>query len=199
MKYILLLIVFYTVSFGQSTEVLEKIQEKFRTVETFKADFSQQAMQGKNSKPSGFSGKFLYKKGNKFRAEFGNYLLISNGTDFWNLHKKEKKVIISTLSDEPSFFSFEKFILDYPDFLKSKVEKTKSGWKIKLQPDKGNYSFEHIYIFVDEGYMVESLEILNYNDTRFKIDLKNLITNVEIEEAEFSLIPSAGIKVIDLR
>ncbi|HSP86830.1 MAG TPA: outer membrane lipoprotein carrier protein LolA, partial [Ignavibacteriaceae bacterium] len=101
-----------TVSFGGDKEekILKALQNKFETINDLTVDIIQKAG-GKEI----LSGKLSFKKENKYNLDLKNILIISDGISIWNFNKKENKVIINNVDEsDPSFFSFNTFVYDYP-------------------------------------------------------------------------------------
>jgi outer membrane lipoprotein-sorting protein len=91
-------------------ELLKSVQSKYNSVSTISVNFNKSA----GSKED-FSGKLFLKKDNKLRIELKNNLIVTDGETFWNYDKKQKKVIINNYdASDPSEFSLNSFVNDYP-------------------------------------------------------------------------------------
>ena len=115
----LITILFFTYAAAQNeNSLLKKVQDKYNSIPSFSANFTQYS---ENSKK--ITGKFFYKKDNNIKIETGTSTIVSNGSTNWNYNKKQNKVIITDYDDsDASMFSFNKIIYDFP--AKSNVEQT---------------------------------------------------------------------------
>ena len=94
----------------EKLDLVEKLQNKFASIEFLSADFSQNY----NSESS-LKGKFYFKKKNNYRIELPNNIIISDGTTIWNNDTKRERVVISNLDEDPLAFSLSEYIFTYPE------------------------------------------------------------------------------------
>jgi outer membrane lipoprotein carrier protein len=208
-KSFLFLLIFSAVSFSFSfaqdkDNVLADLQKKFKNVKDFKADFSQNSAFTSQAKSSNLKGTFFYKKDNKFRIEFSNSQLISDGKTLWNYNKKENKVFINNLENEYSFFSLKDIILDYPDksFIRDLGSETINGSQykiIQITPKNGNSSFETIKIWFNETNFIGRVEVIDSGGSKHQFELSSVKINQKIPSNMFDFSPPKGTEVIDLR
>ena len=100
-------------SFGQESaeDVLQKIQDKFNTINDLSANLTQSVNGNVN-----LNGKVYYKRENKLRFEFKNILIISDGESAWNYNEKDNKVIITDYESEGNkIFSLRQIVYEYPE------------------------------------------------------------------------------------
>lgn len=190
------LVIFIFISFltAQNLNILEQVRDKFNSAATISADISQ--LTGNNK----LSGKLFYKKDNKFRLEFKNLSIISDGLTIWNYNKAEKKVIISEMDESnPSTVSIDKILNEYPE--KSDVSVTnEKGKNIILLTRKkdSRVNFDKIRLWVNDENLVERINILQAG-AEIEINISNYKFNQEIQESQFLFTPPQGTQVIDLR
>ena len=110
---------FFCLAQDKGKDLLDSVQKKYKSINDLSADFKQ-SLGGKAS----INGKIYYSKGNKFRLELKNSTIISDGTVLWNYNKGQKKVVINNASaSDPSFFTIENFLYDYPSKSSVTMEK----------------------------------------------------------------------------
>ena len=165
-KLIFFLFVISSLVFAQSAnDVLKKIQNKFNSLNNFTANFTQNYFDAKSKDAGKASGKFSYKRKNKFIVDLKSQLIVSDGQTIWNNDKRFNRVVISNLSDDPTSFSLEQFIFDYPPLCKShliKDETVASGEiLIEMVPKDQDLQFKVVKIWTSAEGMINKLEIVD--------------------------------------
>jgi len=205
MKKILLILIFITSGLMAQSgmEILKKVQNKFKSIQNFTAEFSQTVSGSNGSSSTKLSGKFYYKKKNKFIVELKNQTITCDGNVIWNYDTRFKRVVISNLADDPTSFSLEKFIFDYP--LQCKVKSVKdaslsAGVKIiELDPNNQNMQFLWAKIWVNSEGLISKMEVEDRGDINYIFQFSGIKLNQDLQDAKFTFYPPKGIKIIDLR
>lgn len=203
-KLILFLFIISSLIFAQSAnDVLKKIQNKFNSINNFTANFSQNYFNVKGNDVGKTNGKFSYKRKNKFIVDLKSQLIISDGQTIWNNDKRFNRVVISNLSDDPTSFSLEQFIFDYPPLCKSRVVKdeivTSGEFLIEMVPKDQDLQFKIVKIWVSADGMVNKLEIVDRGEMRYAFQFSEIKINQDLPDTKFTFITPKGIQVIDLR
>ena len=205
MKYsILLSMVFYALSLQaqDAQETLDKIQEKFQTIQDLKSGFDQVAIDNSGKMQFKNSGTFYYKKPNKFRIELDKQTIVSDNQTLWNYNKNQNRVLIDYVSDDPSSFSIEKYIMEYPsqcDVSMVNYNKESNNAALLLIPSNLVLEFNSVKLWYDKDFIVNKIEIVDLNDIVITISLSNVAVNQNIPESNFKFTPPEGTQVIDLR
>ncbi len=175
-------------------ELISAVQNKFKSVDNFSAKIVQTKFDGKI-----FKGKFYYGKGNKYRIEFKNMVIVSDGKTVWNYNKKINRVVITNLEDNPDAFSFEKFVFDFPGKCKTGLV-TKSGDTfVEFIPETDDLGFERAVVRITSDSLIDKVQISDYSGNQFNIELKNIKINQSIPKTKFTFKPKKGMKIVDLR
>jgi chaperone LolA len=176
--------------------LLESVQKKYKSINDISADFKQ-SLNGKG----GITGKIYYTKGNKFKLELKNSTIISDGTTLWNYNKMQKKVVINNTSGaDPSSFTLENFLFDYPSKSNVTLEKENSRDILVLVPrDEKKMNFKKTKIWVNSDYFITQVNIENLSGTITNFQLSNYKLNQNLPDSIFSFSAPEGINVIDLR
>ena len=176
--------------------LLNSVQKKYKSINNISADFKQ-SLNGKG----GITGKLYYSKGNKFRLELKNSTIISDGTTLWNYNKGQKKVVINnTSSSDPSSFTIENFLFDYPSKSNVTLEKENNRNILVLVPrEEKKMNFKQTKIWVNSDYLITQVNIENLSGTITNFQLSNYKLNQNLPDSIFSFSPPEGINVIDLR
>jgi len=202
---IVLIFLLATNIFAQSAEdLIKKIQNKFNSISTLTADFTQTSNIPGSNKPVSNSGKFYFQKENMYRIEFKGMEIISDGSTIWNYNKKAKKVLVSNANDESNAFSIKNLIFDYPNqsFASLLSNEKLNGQEfrvIKLKPKSKGSNFEAIKIWCDKDNMLRKVEIIDNNNASLIFELSGIITDQKFPSNKFVFKQQAGTEVIDLR
>ncbi len=185
----------YVVSAQSAQELIHNVQAKFNTIENFSAGIAQTKLDGKH-----YAGKFYYAKGNKYRIEFKNMLIVSDGNSIWNFNKKINRVVITNLSDNPDAFSFEKFIFDFPGKCKMEITgKSHNNYEVKFIPLDDDLGFDWAKVTITPDSLIKKIQIADYSGNKFNVDLTNIKINQNIPKNKFTFEPKKGVKIVDLR
>jgi outer membrane lipoprotein carrier protein len=202
-KIILIFLILSSIVFSQQAEkVLDQLQNRFSEIEDFKADFKQSLKNNFSENSQVMNGVFYYKKGNKFKVDYGDRKIISDGESIWNYDSNNKRVVINNISEDESSFTLDKIIYDYPE--KCSVSKVSGdngeyAHAIKLTPETKGLGFKSVKIWSNKNNLIRKLEVSNFNGTQIVIELNNVKLNQDLKSSEFTYNAEEGIRTIDLR
>lgn len=185
-----------------ANDILKKAQTKFNSIKSFSADFSQTIISSEGKVVGKDVGTFTYKRKNKFIVDQKKSLIVSNAESVWNYDKVNKKVVISTFYDDPTSFSIERFIFDYPALCRLKFVKEESNdieKVIQLIPKDDVLDLKEIKIWLNNSNLLSKLEVVDLLDIKYIFSFKEIKENPEISDSRFTFYPPKGIKIIDLR
>ncbi|MFA7418867.1 MAG: outer membrane lipoprotein carrier protein LolA [Melioribacteraceae bacterium] len=183
-------------------ETIKKIQNKFNSIENFTANFSQSLYAPSGGEQGKVNGKFSYKRKNKFVVELKNQTIVSNGETIWNYDKKFNRVVVSYLNDDPTSFSLEKFIFDYPPLCKTKMVKDPtngSEFILELVPKDNDLQFKLVRIWKSLDNLISKMELVDVGDMKYSFAFRDVKVNQELASQVFTFNAPKGTKVIDLR
>lgn len=179
---------------SDGSQLLNSLQSKFQDINDLSADITQ--LSGGQS----LSGKLFFKKENSFRFELKDNIIISNGSNVWNYNKKENKVIIDLYDDnDPSAFSINKIIYDYPSKSILTTESDASGDILVLNPRTNtDLAFNVAKIWVNKDNLISKI-LIESPSWKSEIRFSNYKLNQNLPEANFIFSPPQGSTIIDLR
>ncbi len=181
-------------------EILKSVQIKFESIEDFNSDFIQQSFLSLSKKSITLEGNFYYKKNNSFRVELSRKIIISDGISIWNYDIKLNRVVISNLADDPSSFSLEKYVMEYPSkCLVERKDKDSDDYILKFTPEEKGFEFKSVIINAGKDYLIKKIEIVDLSDSKFSIEITNLKINQSIPTSMFTFNPPEGSQIVDLR
>ena len=193
-----------TALYAQSaSDILAKVQNKFHTITNFSASFNQTFYKTQGKTGIHAYGKFFYKKKNKFNVELNAINIISDGETIWNYNKNSNRVVISHLEKDPTSFSLERFVFDYPPQCVVKLivdENVKNGEQLlELIPKNQKLQFKKVRILVSPDGMISKLEVTDYIDGRYVFQFSDIKYNQDLPDTKFTYSLPKGIQIIDLR
>lgn len=203
-KYFLFLLLTCSIVHPQSAnQYIKKLQGKFKSITNFTANFSQNSFNSQGHEQERGSGTLTYQRKNKFVVVLKNQLIVSDGETVWNNDKRFNRVVISNLSDDPTTFSLERFIFDYPPLCRIKLVKNDPAFKgeefVELVPKDQDMEFKYVRIWISTDGMISRLEVLDLGDIRYSFQFTDMRINQDLPDSRFTFYPPKGIKIIDLR
>lgn len=179
--------------------VISKIQDKFGTIKTIKADFTQEFINSEGQSSGKMSGTYLQATGDKFKISTERGEIISDGNTVWNVNKNLERVVISNADDRTNSFSLEKVIFDFPALCEVKLlNETSSSFVLELVPNE-NLGFSKATLTVSNLYLINSVLIEDFNNVMISFKLNNYEIDRDIDPGTFIFTPYEGIEIIDLR
>ncbi|MCF6268222.1 MAG: outer membrane lipoprotein carrier protein LolA [Melioribacteraceae bacterium] len=197
----LILLSFPVMLFAQSTDsIIDKVQKKFDQIDNLKAKFSQTIYSSQSVKPLCFEGEFYYKKEDSFRITLPNREIISDGKSVWNYDERENKVVISDAEFDEASFSLKEIIYNYPKKCDLSLVDGGSGkYYIKAIPNDLELSFKEVYLTINNKYLLNKVEIIDFNNMKFTFELFSIKLNQDIDDKLFQFFSPDEVEVIDLR
>lgn len=199
MKKLIYLLIFCIPLFSQGQELLKQVQNKYNDINSISASFVQNVKNEKNKINQKMQGKLVYKKGNKIRVEFDKITIVTDGKSTWNYDSRLKRLIISKAEDNPSSFSFEAFVFNYPAKCNVEYKNENGSRQIILTPKTGKREFKKAILIVAPDNLIKEINIIDNSETFYQIELLNTEINSGIPDTVFNFSTPSGAKVVDLR
>jgi len=189
--FIAIFLIFFQV---QDQSMVEKLQEKFESINYLQADFNQSA-----GSQNSLSGKFYFKKENNYRIDLSSNTIISDGFSIWNIDKKRNKVIISNLDEDPLAFSLSDYIYNYPAKCEVTEEATSDGFILTLSGINTDLNFKTAKLSVNQDYLIKKISVTDFGENTFILKFSNIKINDTINNSLFIYKDDGDAKIIDLR
>lgn len=190
-------VLFLNKSFAQDNahDVLDKLQQKFSSINDLTANLSQSVNGNLNLK-----GMVYYKKENNLRFEFKNILLISDGVTYWSYNQKDNKVVISDYESEGNkILSIRQIIYEYPEDCEMTTYELNNQTVLELIPKDDTFQFKSIKLFLNKDYLISEAIIDDPAAGEVEINISDYKLNNNLSEALFVFTPPEGSEIIDLR
>ncbi len=199
LRILLLFLLTFAINAQDAKQVIQKLQNKFSTIDNLTSEFSQAIVSNQNTQTIQLEGKFSFKKENSFSIKLPTREIISNGVSVWNYDETQRKVVISNYDSENSNFSLNEIIYKYPEKCKLTLVQKSKNYIIKAIPEESLLSFKEAFLTIDKDYLLNKVEIIDFNNVKYIFQLTNIKLNEKLGDNQFEFIPSDEVEVIDLR
>lgn len=186
--------------------IMDQIRKTYSSVDGASAQFQQTVSLrfGKPGQGQVQRGTVKIKKGNKYRIETQDQLVITDGKTIWVISKLQKQVLIDTIKDYRNSFSPDKLLLGMPeDFSITDVAQEKDLLKVTLKAlSKRSRSYHSTAITAwvrPQTWIVERVIYTDRNQHQYEVTLSQIQLHQQFGDEEFRYIPEGTMKVIDLR
>lgn len=189
-----------------AVKLLKSVSQKYSAYKTMQMDVSltieNLETKSKETKTGKVSGK-----GNMFKAEMGNQIIMSDGKTLWTYLKDVNEVQISDFEQGQGIMSpNDIFKIAEKDYLVYMGEKVTEGGKslqiIELTPKNKSLSFSKIKMYIDTSdNTVKKGVVYDKNAIHYTYTISNFKSNVDMPDSNFKFDKTKypGVEVIDLR
>lgn len=199
-RIMVLLVIPYFIQAQDANEVIKNLQDKFDTIKNIQSDFSQTITSTQSLESINFDGEFYFKKVNSFAIVLSNRSIVSDGKSIWNYDITQNKVVISTFENDDATFSLNEIIYAYPEKCDlSLIKNEENKFIIKATPRNMKLSFKEAYFTIDKNYILNKVEMIDFNNMKFIFALHSTKINKKIDNTKFQFIPTEEVEIIDLR
>lgn len=178
----------------QGDQYLKSLQDKFNSIRDFTANVNQSA-EGKTL----LTGKIFFKKQNNFRIEFGNSVIVSDGTTSWNFNKKENKVIITDYEEDGSIFSINFLVYQFPSQCTLRGGQEGNFRTLTLIPKSRTSNLGEVTLWINNENLIEKIRTNDPASGLVELSFSNIRTNQNLPDSNFQFNPPQGSRIIDLR
>ncbi len=191
----------------KAKSILDKLSAKTRSYSSIRTEFTY-SLVNKDRKINTTQSWKLTLKGEKYRLEMGDQIIISDGKVMWKVLKADKEVELSkpgtgddALNPKNIFTMYEK------GFRHKYIKEEKIGTKqvhvidlFPINPKEKDYNSIRLYIDKTSMQVLKS-EIKGKNGNLYTYDIKKFNTNENVEDALFTYKSSEfpGFELNDLR
>ncbi len=183
-----------------ASDILNKLQNKFKTVEDFTANYSGSLISNKRGLIAKFEGKIFYKKSKKIKIVTKRRVIVSDGNSLWTFDKKLNRVVISNPGENTNPVSIETYLFDYPKYCDiTKVDNSTNGLNgIKLTANSKTLKFVYAVIWFNDKYFVSQIELAK-KKSKFTAELAQIKINQKLKNSDLIFNMEKGVKIVDLR
>lgn len=207
-----ILALFFTFAFTaqedkKAKDILDKLSAKTKSFTTIRTEFDYN-LNNKDKKINSTQKWKLWLKGDKYRLDMGDQLIISDGKTVWKYLKNDKEVEISNQSNKEETLNPKNIFTMYEKGFKFKyVKEEKEGNKvlhlIDLYPiNPKEKDFSSIRIYIDKvANQATKMEVKGKNGNVYTYFIRTFVPNEAIDNNQFTFKESdyPGVEINDLR
>lgn len=185
-------------------QVILRLKNKYDTIKTLRAEFTQTMSSSFSDGTESFSGKLML-EGDKYRVETGTQTLVTDGIVTWIYNASENQLLINDTVEDETTFSINEFFFNYPDryeVLGVEVVQIdgQKHFRLNLKPKREDAFFQEVTLWMrDQDTVITRLEVTDLNETKMAFVLDNIELNPPLDRDTFRMDPPRGAEVIDLR
>jgi chaperone LolA len=185
--------------------IVAKIRQTYEKLESLKGEFEQQYTWSLAGETQTLNGTLYLKKGDRYRVETPNQMIITDGKTVWTYSLDKKQVMIDRLEKSKDNPLPRDLILKYTrDFKARLLRSEKFGgvdcYVIALTPREEDAFVQSVTAWIDKTtYLAPRIEQVDINDNKTVYLLKNAQRNAPLADALFSFKIPDDAEVVDMR
>jgi outer membrane lipoprotein-sorting protein len=191
---------------NEAEKLLEKISKRYKAFKTIKADITYTLENKQEKSQEKQKGQILI-KGNKFRLDIANQLIICDNKTVWTFSREINEVQISNYDAKKGAIKLDDIFTMYgKGFLYKQIESKKDGNKelvlIELTPKDKKKKYFKIKVWVDKtNQTILSSQVFDKNGSIHTYTVNNQVPNLIFQDNQFvfDVKKFPGCEVVDLR
>lgn len=189
----------------KAEEIVSKVRDMYEKLESLQGEFEQQYTWSLAGETQVLNGTLYLKKGDRYRIETPNQLIITDGKTVWTYSPDKMQVYIDHLSKSKENPLPRDLLIKYtrdfrPQLLRSEKFENSDCYVIKLTPSDDHSFVESVTAWIDKStWLAIRIEQIDINDNRTTYVLKNVSRNIKLSDALFTFNIPADTEVVDMR
>ncbi len=191
---------------NEAEKLVERISKRYKAFKTIKADFVYTIENKQQKSVEKQKGNILV-KGNKFKLDIANQLIICDNKTIWSYSREVNEVQINNYTPKEGAIRMDDLFTMYgKGFLYKTLETKKEGNKeivvMELTPKDKKKKFFKIKLTVDKtNQTILNSQVFEKSGTIHNYSVTNQVPNIKYEDNQFvfDIKKYPGIEVIDLR
>jgi chaperone LolA len=186
------------------SDVLASIRQRYQALRDASAGFSQTVKRryAPVSKPT--AGTVKIKRGNKYRIETDQQVIVTDGNTVWMYTPKTGQVLVDTYSAKRQTFSPDQFLLGLPkEVTPVSALQTDSIITLTLKPSGTAGALKSVATIavrtVAGRWGIDAVELTDKNGTVTTIVLTGMRMNAGIDDAAFRFTVTDSMHVVDVK
>lgn len=178
--------------------VAQRLQQRYRALNAIQANFVQTVGSSR------LSGS-LSVRGDAFRIELPDQMLVSNGATLWSYSQDDNQVVVQDYDDQELGFSIGQLFTNYLAVFRvtGATSATVNGVAhdvLALVPRDAGSTVRDATLYVrSEDAVPTKVRVRDVNNTTLAFDLQDVQLNPRISSDTFNFRFPSGVEVIDLR
>lgn len=195
-----------TVKQNEAEKLMDKISKRYKAFKSIKADFVY-TIENKQQKSVEKQKGNLLVKGNKFRLDIANQVIICDNKTIWTYSREVNEVQIDNYNPKDGAIRIDDLFTMYgKGFIYKMLETKKEGNKeivtIELTPKDKKKKFFKIKVVVDKtNQTILSSQVFDKSGTIHTYTVTNQVPNLKFDDNQFifDVKKFKGVEIIDLR
>lgn len=191
---------------NEAEKLMDRISKRYKAFKSIKADFVY-TIENKQQKSQEKQRGNLLVKGNKFRLDIANQLIICDNKTIWTYSREVNEVQIDNYSPKTGAIRIDDIFTMYgKGFLYKTLETKKENGKemvtIELTPKDKKKKFFKIKVLVDKtNQTIISSQVFDKSGTTHTYLVTNQVPNLKFDDNQFVFDPKKfpGVEIVDLR
>jgi outer membrane lipoprotein carrier protein len=193
------------VAYAETAEdVLERVRRKYDSIKDAQIAFSQKVKFSTARLEQNAEGTLYLKKGNRYRLELSDQIIVTNGQTVWSYSVPNNQVLIDNFKMDERSLSPEKVLTgaptEYYSTLLGKENIAKQECVIlKLVPRNDDAFVRTLRLWVDGGSLIRKAELLDINGKSTEYIVHDVKVNTGVQDSRFIYEIPEDADVVDLR
>lgn len=186
-------------------EVLERVKKRYDAINDAELKFTQHTRYEVSKLEQRSTGTLFMKKKNKYRVEFEDRIVVTDGATVWSYNPVQKQVVIDKFKIDPNVVTPEKLLTSAPqDYYASLAATEKIGTVqtrvLKLVPKDDNSAIRILRLWVDEAtWLIKKVELVDMGGKQTTYVVNDIKVNTGIPDSRFTYQIPDGVEAVDLR
>lgn len=195
----------YSASAETAQEVLEQVKRRYDAINDAELKFTQLTKYEVSKLEQRLTGTLFIKKQNKFRVEYSDRTVVTDGKTVWSYNPHQRQVLIDHFKVDPNVVTPEKLLTAAPkEHYASIVGTEKIGSAttrvLKLLPKDPNAFVRSMKLWVDEAtWLIKKVELTDDDGKQTIYTVADIKVNTGIPDSYFTYNIPEGVEAIDLR
>ncbi|HPG38368.1 MAG TPA: outer membrane lipoprotein carrier protein LolA [bacterium] len=182
--------------------ILQQLKSTYDKYSSIQADFTQTFLWKLTEEEHTLSGKIWIQKGEKFKIDTPDNLVVNDGKALFTLNRNNQQVIINNATkgsaNNPILKDFiDKYIRDYRAEI---VKDDKDAYELKLVAGSEDEFIREIILTINKKtFFLSSVRQLDVNENTTIYQVENLQTNIPLTAEDFKIPGMDQYEQVDLR
>lgn len=198
---------FATIATAQekAEDIVNKIRQTYEKLESLKGDFEQEFIWSLAGETQTLNGTLYLKKGDRYRVETPNQMIITDGKTVWTYSLDKNQVFVDNLEKSKDNPLPRDLIIKYTHDFKPKLLRSEKLGEadchvLALTPRDENSFIRSVTVWIDKStWLAARIEQVDINDNKTAYALKNVRRNVALADGLFTFNIPTDAEVVDMR
>lgn len=187
---------------GEVSTIVAALQNRYRSIKTVSAGFTQEFFASGIAKPVVTAGTVYFKKPGKMRWKYekgSSDLIVSDGETLW-IFQPDLNQVLESHSNVGSTIATD-FLSGMgnlqEDFIVKLIEETDKGYLLELSPVKEQQNVRRVLLHVDKSRnMVVKTVVEDFFGNKTHVSFSSIEINPPIKDPFFTFKPPPGVTVV---